>query len=327
MRKDINKFSIKGILFISLFVIIVFVLNSLYINHIEKDKIIVRKELEWQEYKKNLSDSSLDYAFFGDSHTVNGLNPEYIDNSFNFASSGEDYIETYYKIRKIIEKDNIKIKNFILEIDTHTFSSSIRTSQRLFEQLDYKNYMSLKDLSYLKQRSQLALLFDSEIKINGKGAEIINHIFSKPNPTFLRLGWTKNTGDFSKSNKSETALTTYNSYFKNEPILIEKKSFDYFYNILKLAKANDIGIIFIKYPMSYEYNVELERHNLSKENYYQDLFINIDEGLIDYVVLDYYDLFFEHPEYFSNSDHLNYIGSEILSRKVAEDLEIRKSEQ
>ena len=39
-----------------------------------------------------------------------------------------------------------------------------------------------------------------------------------------------------------------------------------------------------------------------------------------YALLDYYDDFFDHPEYFGDSDHLNNIGSTVLSKRGEEDM-------
>ena len=320
MRKDKHKFIKKSGLFALIFICIIFILNSIYINTIEKNKLEIRKKLEWQEHKKTLSDTTLDCAFWGDSHTMSGLNPEYIKNSFNFGNDGENYIETYFKIKNLIEKENIKVKSFILEIDTHTFSNTLLTDNRLFNQLDYKDYMSLEDFASLTEKNHLTILLESEIKIIGAGTEIINYFIKGPNSKILKSGWQKNTKDFSENKDSTLTAKKYSRHFEKDPILIENNIFNYFQKTLEIANENQIKIVFIKYPVSYEYDNELKKHDLPRDDYYKDLFARIDETTTNYTVLDYYDLFFKHPEYLNDSDHLNYIGSEILSRKVANDL-------
>lgn len=325
MRKDKYKFIKKSSLFILIFICIIFILNSIYINAIGKNKLQIRKKLEWQEHKKTLDNATLDYAFWGDSHTTSGLNPEYIKNSFNFGNPGENYVETYFKIKSLIEKDNIKVKSFILELDTHTFSKIllIAGNGSLFNQLNYKDFMSSKDFASLSEKSRLTILFEEEIKeieIIGAGTEIINYLIGKQNLKVSKLGWQKNTKDFSENKDSTLTAKKYSRHFEKDPILIEDKIFDYFQKILEIANENQIKIVFIKYPVSNEYDNELKRNNLPRDDYYKELFARIDETTTDYVVLDYYDLFFEHSEYLNDSDHLNYIGSEILSRKVADDL-------
>ena len=320
MKKDKYKFIKKSSLFALIFICIIFILNSIYINTIEKDRLEIRKKLEWQEHKETLSNAALDYAFWGDSHTKCGLNPEYIENSFNFGNDGENYIETYFKIRKLTEEENIKVESIILQLDTHTFSSTLLANNRLFNKLYYKDYMSLKDFASLTEKNYLVIFFESEMRIIGNGTKVIDYLIKGPDSKVLKLGWQKNTKDFSKNKDSTLTAKKYTRHFEKDLVLIENKIFDYFQKTLKIASENQIKIVFIKYPVSNEYDNELKRNNLPRDDYYKELFARIDETTTDYIVLDYYDLFFEHPEYLNDSDHLNYIGSEILSQKVADDL-------
>jgi hypothetical protein len=40
-----------------------------------------------------------------------------------------------------------------------------------------------------------------------------------------------------------------------------------------------------------------------------------------YGILDYHDLFFDHPEYFFDPDHLNIKGSDLFTEKLAGELQ------
>jgi len=42
----------------------------------------------------------------------------------------------------------------------------------------------------------------------------------------------------------------------------------------------------------------------------------------NYIILDYYDAYFDKPYYFGNSDHLNFKGANDLSKKVNHTLSI-----
>ena len=136
MNQELTKFIKNGSILIFLLILIMISLNYLYIKIIEPRKKINEKEIEWQHYKETLINNTLNYAFFGDSHTGEGVRCEFIDNSFNFSGDGEDYVETYYKIKKLL-KEGVIIKNFILEVDLHTFSDKIRTPERLFRKINY----------------------------------------------------------------------------------------------------------------------------------------------------------------------------------------------
>lgn len=316
MKEHKLKFIKRGICFVILFLITVALLDTFYSNTIEKNKQLFRQDNEWELYKKIIPNNVLDYAIFGDSHARDGFNPDYVINSFNFATSGEDYVETYYKILKLLNKDNIKIKNIILEIDTHSFSNNIRTNKRLFQELDYySKFISLKEISQLKEQNLLFTYIQNTFKIAGKGNEIMSYYFNPPTPTEINKGWTNNT-HFLDINKSKISSNDFSA----ELTQINNRSLNYFKKILTLANEKNINIILIKYPMSIVYDLKLKEHNISRREYYKKLYKEIDKITTNYRILDYYNLYFNNINYFGDEDHLNYIGSTLLTKKIAEDV-------
>jgi len=305
MKEDKIKFMKKGILLIVIFLVIFIALNNYYVIKTSP--------------KKNL-----DYAFFGDSHVRDGVNPQFIGNSFNFGVGEENYVEIYYKIkellgRKLLWRREVEINNFVLQIDIHVFSDKFRTNKALsIEEGHYNKAIPLISAKKLKTRS-ISQLLKSKFPIIGNGRELIAlSLYLDIVPT--KLGWTNNTEEFILKNKEEAVSKRYNYSFSNPPNLLDNITLSYFLKILDLAKKNHIKIIFIKYPVTKEYDAELIKHNISKEDHYDLLFKEINKVAKDYVLLDYYDDFFDHPEYFGDPDHLNYIGSQILSKKIQEDL-------
>jgi hypothetical protein len=321
MKTHKKSFIIKLFIFMSIFLLILFLLNLFYIKVIGEKKLILKEDAEWQMYKNKLPNANLEYAILGDSHARNGANPLFINNSFNFAVGYEDYTETYYKIKKIMEKDRIKVKNFILELDTHTFSDKMRTNMSLFSQLDYySKFVSISKISRLTGKSRLSLFIQLKIPVIGKGKEMLFYFIFPNIPTIFNLGWTNYTESFLDIDRTASAVNKYKEHFSTKPVLIENRSFNYFKEILKIANENNVGIIIVEYPLSYEYDVELKKHNISREIFYDNIFKEINKINPNYLLLEYYDLFFEHPEYFADSDHLNAIGAEVLSRKINNEL-------
>jgi hypothetical protein len=321
MQEHTKKTIRKGIFFVILFLLIILLLNSIYINIIQKNEMNSRQEAEWQKYKNTLPNNTLHYAFFGDSPVQNGLNPNYINNSFNFAIGGENYVETYYKIKKILEKEDVKINNFVLEIDPHTFSDKIRTEEGLFRDARYFNkFISLDEMSKLKDKEIIPLFLNVHFPILGEGYGIVRYFMLGSELTQTSLGWYNKTSNYSNQDRTIGALSVCNYLFAKEPNLLENKSLNYFKEILKLAKINGIKIIFIEYPFSHEYDVEINKRNISRKIFYDDLFKEIDSETKDYLVLDYYSLFKNNPEFFGDANHLNYAGAEVLSKRINEDL-------
>lgn len=319
MEKEKIFFIKRTAIFIIIFIIIFLLLNQFYINKIENKKLIHRREIEWQNYLNTLPDKTLNYAFFGDSHAGDAINPEYIPNSFNFANGGEDYTETYFKIIKLLEKDEVKIKNFVLEIDVVTFSTKYKPNgTETFKNLNYfSKFMSYKDLAHMKGENKLAIYIKSKFPVLGGGNDFLKYFLKYQKLTPMQKGWLNLTGNFTPTNKNQSKMGEYNNY----PDSINHKSINYFLKIIDIAQEKNISIIIIKYPKTAEYDQKIKRLNISRKNYYKKVFKIIDEKTTDYKILDYYSDFFHSPELFNDESHLNHIGSTIISQKFSEEAE------
>ena len=99
----------------------------------------------------------------------------------------------------------------------------------------------------------------------------------------------------------------------------------YFEKILALCQDHDVKVIFVRIPMSKEFYEEETRivpaDKLNKE---------VEAIAARYPVyirtFDYHDLFFDHPEYFFDPDHLNVKGSDLFTTRLAEDLQRMNSD-
>lgn len=304
MKKDKIKIIKKSILFIIIMSLIIININCLYLKTIENQKQVYKSQNEY------LKLNNIKYVFFGDSHTRNSINPKFINNTFNFGTGDEDYVETYYKFKKIIEENkNIKITFF--EIDPHTFSDKLRNNNKLFAQTRYwSQYLSLKEIKEFNKKSYSTLYIEKYLPVIGNGKDFLNILIVKPTP--LIKGWTNSTKTYDRS--TLLAQRRYDILFNKNP-KIDDLSFEYFLKTIKLANDNNISVVLIKYPLSKEFYDEMIRRNYPLTDYYTQIIDNI---TINYTLLDYQKDYFNHPEYFSDPDHLNNIGSMTISESVNE---------
>jgi len=318
MEKEKQKFIRKITLFLITFLIIFLLLNQFYINNIIEKRLIYQKEKEWQGQLKTMGDKHLDYAFFGDSHVRSAMNPAYIPNSFNFANIGEDYIETYFQIKKLLEKDGAEIDNFVLQLDPITFSNKLRVNGTLLQELRfYSRLMSYEELSKLRNEGKVATYIKTKFPVLGGGEYIIWYLLEGRKIILTQeKGWTNSTRNFDLTDKTDLSMS---GEFNFDPDTINKKSLDYLIKIIELAEEKNINLIFVKYPHTREYDQELEKRNISRENYYEKVFTTINKTTTNYKLLDYYSEFFDSPELFSDGSHLNHIGSTIISKRVLEE--------
>lgn len=321
MEEGKVKFIKKSIYFLSLLLLLVIFLNHLYI------KLVPRLGAIYSDYIKNPENRNIDFAFFGDSHIQHALNPAIIPFSFNFGNSGDDYTETYFKLKKILEKDNVQINNAVLEIDMHTFSGKMRNDKNRFLDLSfYSDYVPLRTLANITGESIISLWLKDMFPFLTVRDQFVSNLLGQSQKK-VYLGWVNSTADFSSEDMGKVSYFRYKSHFDDaNPIMIEDTSFNYFLKLLRLGKQKNINLIFIKLPVSREYYNVIKNKNIDIEDYYNCVFRAINSTIGDnYEVLDYHDLFFSHPEYFSDPDHLNYKGSKILTRRFYRDMIIKKN--
>lgn len=323
----------KGVVLCIIVVSILLILNQLYLSKLPEINIengFYRKDADWQNHKKLLANSSnntLEYAFFGDSHALYAVRPEYLDNSYNLALAAEGYVETYYGVKRVVETEGIKIKTIVLEVDPHTFSDKARTPQTFFRNLRYyRMFVPLDEMAALKKMNPLLLYIKIHLPVIGKGQDLLRLVVTKPDLTKLpeiKQGWVSKEGDFSTVNRTKAAIGGFDGIFREDNGLFDETSFNYFLKVIRLAKEKNMSIIIINYPLSYELQNELEVHDFNRETYYKTIFEEIETVLgnsSSYTVLDYHDLFFEQPEYLADVDHVNTQGAEIFSKKLKEEL-------
>lgn len=313
MKQHKKIFMKKGVIFLIVLFIIIFIINSFYINIIFNEKNIYRNYEQFLQTDK----SDLEIIFFGDSHPAMDINPEYIDNSFNFAVPSETYEQTFIKVKWIIENyPNIDI--FVIPYDYHSFSSY--RSNPYYDKKHWLNFVSVKDLSELSNSSQLEIMVYKYLPITGKGTEILSYVENKENKTELYLGWQKETKKFiDNENMTKSASDRVDMQLVGNPNIKDKKLFDSFIKINNLLEKNNKKIILIKYPLTEEYLFAVKKKGLNKNSFYQEEKYLL-EKFEELYILDYQDYFSENKTIFSDQDHLNDKGAKIFSKKINDNL-------
>ena len=316
-----NGFGRKTLAFCAIVFLAIVVINFVYTTSVLPKKTFYHKEVLYREYVSNLPDGGVDYLFFGDSHAFHAINPDFIPGAHNYATGAENYAKTFYKLRKAIYKDKIKVGSIVLEIDPHTFSTRLTDKTNLFSELEiYSQFVSFKEIERIRNDSFLQLWLEAKMPFIGNGKEF-GILIKKPDFNEVSSGgWLKNKGNFSLIDKNASALFNYKSLYEGQQ-RISNVSFDYFIKTLELAEENNISVVLIKYPHTKEYDDLIKKHNVTEEDYYAKIFSRINATLDNYHVLDYYSLFPEKDYLFGDPEHVNYIGSEILSKQVYQDLQ------
>ncbi len=321
MIDDTKKFIERMTVFLVILVTFMLILNFVFVETIAKQRVVYRKEVFFDSYLKKNS-NKVEYAFFGDSHLLNAINPDYIPNSFNLASSGELNLEIYYRFKDYIKK-GIKFDKVFFEIDLHTFSKKPGKFKTQIPEFHCK-IIPYEDIKIIYNASLFSYWMCKYDMFFGYGGDIITRIISPKVMNMSNLGWMgfeDNFSALSDKDKQEILRIRHTGHF-DDSLEIDKNSFEYIYfnKTIELAKQENLTIIFIQYPVTKDYEEYAASHNISKENYYRTLFKLINSSVKDYYVLDYSQIYFNKTYYFADPNHLSIAGSEEFSKKVNEDL-------
>jgi len=236
----------------------------------------------------------------GDSQ-MQRLLPESIDEpTYNFASSGEHYYFTYYKLLRICKVENFRVKKVLLGISAHNFAP-IYTA--LFDLNTPEGKKSLKSYLYF-------------IPIIGYEFIKSNEIFSKSmiQSIFLGPDW----GGVIRSkhlNPSESLINiSFNMHYKINSEHAESFQIQNLYirKIYDLCKTNNIQLVFVSTPYHRGYKMQVEKK-------YFELLANAVNQYKDIEYLNFLNSDIDSTQ-MADGNHLNYFGAQIITQSINDHL-------
>lgn len=307
---------IKLLTFLLLLVGVNFILHYSYKLIIYDKTDNARKEKQFEEYRGRLK-----YLFLGDSHSQNAIDPLIIGNSFNFSSANENYIQTYFKLKGIVNDLGRKPEYVVLPIDLSSFSS-FRTGRFIDPSLllTFGDYLEIS--MYDKDPSYLITWLKTEFFMYAGNYTTINRFlkvqkeldFSDMQLGFKgRRGKLTNQKDIAKAceNKVELYLGGYDHF---DPILR-----DYFVKILDFCQKQDIKVYLMKMPLAKEY-IEACNKYFSVDDYYTKIYALTSRYPVVNHIFDFQDYFFGQQHLLRNPDHANLEGAQVFSTMLAKEL-------
>ncbi|MCD4680721.1 MAG: hypothetical protein K8S00_10075 [Bacteroidales bacterium] len=311
----VKKLIIKLIIFLLLLLAINSIFNSLY-----KKKMIMNRLFNLQDEQIANYHDTLKYLMIGSSH--NTVNPQIIGKSFNYASPNENYIKNYYKIKLLLENLNIHPEYIIINNELPLFSPF--ASKRFKYDSYWVKHVDYFELARKKNDNDFIYKWfeGNYFSYVGKYKEILMSLYFKSDTSKLINGYRrpvdiKNFADQKK--RLEFARQRARLYLSDYEHLDEEMVM-YFKKIMSLCKRNGIKVILLSMPVSEEYYIaSQEVVNVDQLNNEVDSLVGQYKDMA--IQLNYETVFFDHPEYFYNPDHLNPKGADSVSKMIKEDLE------
>ncbi len=310
----------RAAFFTIIFLVLSWGTSRLFDRIILHDSLILRTERQFQAFEDPLY-----YLFCGTSHVKNSINPDIIPNSFNYTYMGENYVQTYYKLKYLLENDP-RIQDtraVFLPFDMTSFSPM---TADIFEPTVYWNrFINWIELG--KQRGRLIEYALKPIEAGlfsyFKGAQFI-HDYALIRKSGSRLP--KLLNGFRPRFKSFEDIDDHRAdaeyradkYFHSTEIQNDEMA-EHFLKCLELLKQYEKKAVIIQFPVSLEFYEAA--HEFIPDNRFESDLLKRAEQITDLTILDYRDLFFNQNDHFENSDHINVKGAEKISKLIHNEIQ------
>ncbi|MBT3208196.1 MAG: hypothetical protein HN704_03600 [Bacteroidetes bacterium] len=262
------------------------------------------------------------YLLIGDSHVQNAVNPQIFKSSFNYSSPNENYIQTYYRLKFLIENRINIPEKIILPLDLSSFtyfrSERFKYDSYWIKYIDYFELNNVKKESNKNNNNKYIKKWVGAKFFSYAGQfDFLTTLILAKESKFSEeyLGYKPRYADFSnKMHNLKKIKDRVRLYFPDNRIFDADLAM-YFEKILKICEENNIELLLFRMPLTQQYyNGVADIFDI--DNYYAKI-IEITKKYDNVVeVPDYQKVFFEHPEYFRNPDHMNHTGASIFSEML-----------
>jgi len=311
---------IRVVLFVAIFLLLNHWLTRAYIS-------FTRQPYEYEATRRgfNAVKGQVSFLVLGDSHAQNAVYTPMIPGSYNFASSGESYVLTYYKMRQVLRSDQLDLDVVVMPVSLHTFSGYRLQQIGKQDPAFWAQYVDYIQLGI--ETGKLEYFFGERIKAEFAYIGGLEEVFDIVYPTGpwqsdrLEDGFLNFSERFSDRDEAEIVdIASKRAEFHfNRVEYIDPLVVNYFNRLLDLLEDKGVQIVLVSFPSTPDYQNAVNEY-ISVEDHLANMEALV-EGRENVLVLDYHDLFLDHYEYFVNSDHLNTAGAKVFTQILLRDLE------
>lgn len=309
---------LKIFFFIFIFLLINQIIAGSFVSWSRTDKEYGVTHREFENVQDQVS-----VAILGDSHPQKAVMASRIDGGYNFSTSAESYIFTYYKLKYYLERGDFHPELAVVPVDLHSFVSFRRERAENIDPAFWGKYVNYWE--YGSETGDLISVVPTILKAKFGvlgGLDLVSPaaVYGMESPELVS-GFIPSSDNFAAypaeerfDRAMERTAFHFDGYTYMDHVLV-----DYFYRLLDLLDMYGITVVLVYYPVTDTYYqaaadyIPVEDHLAAVEH----LVAERPPALI----LDYHDLFFGQLEYFSDSDHLNVDGAEIFTDLLIQNLQ------
>jgi len=317
-----RKFFLKLAIFIGLVLVLNEGLNLAYDRWMYYFRLARNQDSQFA----SLPSDSLKYLMLGNSH--NRINPEILNPGFCYITPKETYRQTWYKLKNIIEVQRKIPQNILLSIDPVNFSPKA-ASELSFDGY-WRKYLNYSQLTNDKQSSgsMLNWVYGTFFSYVGNYKYVyMSALFFRTDLSKIKHGYfpARNYKNFAKEpNRDQLGYyvaSTYLAGYQGKSVLYNT---DYYLKILDLCRQHHIHLVLLRMPLTDEY-LKYAHKLINIEQLDQEIVDLTRKNYDNFDVFDFRHEFQGKPWYFFNADHVNPTGAAIISHKLKEQLNNRKT--
>lgn len=269
-------------------VVVIILLNGIFSYLFRKEmegRVINQLDKEFYQSKKPVK-----HLVLGNSHAF-AIRPRPEDSAVLFCSYGENIIQTYYRLNKVLELKSRKIEKIILPFDFQALSGHGIPNLNIDFWVKYVDF-----LDYAKNTNEYSDNLFKYLKGN----------FVPYSGQSMAVWEAINLKEENFNGQANQVMLSDNSTNCPKEIIDSIAEF-YFFRIFDLCKENDIDLILIKYPYRRDYFENLQKCFTEKE-YFPILETKIKARNQGVIILDYSKNYIDQPEFFDDGHHLSSEG-------------------
>ena len=283
------------------------ILNFLYVTEVVDHSRYTLKEDSFSKHMPELKT-----VFVGDSHVEGGINPLCFPESFNYGIGGDDYEQFYLRAREVMKSPSVE--TLIVPLDLHSFSDYCLSP---YSHVWYwANYMTFEELSNVTGKTYPVLFIQKHFPFIGNGRDFKVLISTSEKSGHIR-GWTSPHTHIFEDPTGTITQERVNVHFTNG-YTESKRLRSAFDALIRTSNEKKIEVIFVTFPVTQQYAEKSSKY-IDKEEFFSDIHSEYSHyGNIQFI--DLQSVFFEHPEFFSDQDHLNLAGSVKFSKILRDEI-------
>lgn len=291
--RDVLKFSIPIFLFVILL------------------EVLIRSVPNMYSYKNNFLNTNcnlIETLILGDSHTMYGVNPNFIEGYTFNASHVSQSLDIDYEILKKHEKCFNNLNKLIIRLSYTTLFEKLSATNEAWRLKDYVLYYQMPLSKKIKYKFEFL-----SVKLNNNLTRLFNYYLKDGlECNWDKFGWGTDATRANSVNPSLLGLKTAKKHtIKNHQY--KKEFISVFESILQFCKSRGIEVYVVTLPSHSSYVENLESKQLNQTINFGTLIAETNSNCSYFNFLT--DKRFVDSDFF-DADHLNEDGAEKLSKII-----------